>query len=124
MVDAYAWIEYLDGTSRETGVCDIIEEPRNECTASVVTLVEVVSKFNRTGRDPKPALRALGDNSTLQPADVELATLAGEIHAKLRKNVDDFGLSDAFVLVTARKKASKVLTGDPHLKTVTEAVMI
>ena len=124
VVDAYAWIEYLDGTSRGAEVRDIIEEPRNQCTTSAVTLAEVVSKFTRKGRDPKPALRALEDNSTLQAADTELALLAGEIHAELRKSVKDFGLADSFVLATARSKGSKVLTGDPHFKTVAEAVMI
>lgn len=124
MVDAYAWIEYLDGTRRGAEVRDIIEEARNHCTTSVVTLAEVLSKFTRKGRDPKPALRALEDNSTLQSVDIALAILAGEVHAEMRKSVQDFGLADAFVLATARTKASKVLTGDPHFKTVPEAVMI
>lgn len=124
MVDAYAWIEYLDGTRRGAEVRDIIEEARNHCTTSVVTLAEVLSKFTRKGRDPKPALRALEDNSTLQPVDTALAILAGEVHAEMRRSVQDFGLADAFVLATARNKASKVLTGDPHFKTIPEAVMI
>ena len=117
-------MEYLDGTVKGTKVRDIIEDTRNTCLTSVVTLAELMSKFIRRGRDPTPAGRAVEDNSTLQDADEGLARLAGEIHGELRRKVVDFGLADAFVLATARNKASKVLTGDPHFKTVPEAVMI
>jgi predicted nucleic acid-binding protein len=36
----------------------------------------------------------------------------------------DFGLADAYVLATARKLKSKILTGDPHFKGMKEAVLI
>jgi len=124
VVDAYAWIEYLDGSSKGARVRDILEDPHNTCVTSVVTLAEVVSKFIRRGRDPKPALKALEDNSILQVVDAVLARLAGEIHGELRRKVPDFGLGDAFVLSTARNRGSKVLTGDPHFRTVPEAVMV
>ncbi len=124
MVDAYAWIEYLDGTSKGTTVRDIVEDAHNTCTTSAVTLAEVVSKFIRNGRDPKIALKALEDNSNVLVADLALARLAGEIHAEERKKAKDFGLADAFVLATARSKGSRVLTGDPHFNNIPEAVMI
>ena len=124
MLDAYAWIEYLDGTSRGAEVRDKIEDPHNSCVTSAVTLAEVVSKFIRKGRDPKVALKALEDNSNVQAVDVTLARMAGEVHAEMRRRVADFGLADAFVLATARNKGFKVLTGDPHFKTLPEAVMI
>ncbi len=124
MIDAYAWIEYLDGTSKGTTVRDIIEDPHNTCATSVVTLAEIVSKFIRKGRDPKIALKALEDNSNMLVADLALARLAGEVHAEERRKVKDFGLADAFVLAAARSKGSRVLSGDPHFKNVPEAVMI
>ena len=124
MIDAYAWIEYLDGTSKGAKVRDIIEDPHNTCVTSVVTAAEVVSKFVRRGKDPRLGIRALEDNSQLQPVDMSIARSAGEIHAELRKKVVDFGLADAFVLATSRNKPSKVLTGDLHFKGVPEAVMI
>ncbi len=124
MLDAYAWIEYLDGTSKGAGVRDKIEDPHNTCVTSVVKLAEVVSKFIRKGRDPRLALRALEDNSKVQAVDVTLARLAGEVHAEVRRKVADFGLADAFVLATARSKGFKVLTGDPHFKAIPEAIMI
>ncbi len=122
MVDAYAWIEYLDGTTRGARVRDLIEDLHNVNFTSSVTLAEVVSKFARRGWDVKLALRALEDNSTILPVDAGLAKLAGEVHAEVKKKVRDFGLADAFVLATARTKLSKVLTGDPHFKSLPETV--
>ena len=124
MVDAYAWIEYLDGSPRGARVRDHIENPVNTILTSTVTLAELVSKSLRTRRDPKVAITAVENNSTLQTITPVLATLAGEVHAEEKKRKQDFGVADAFVLATARSRSSKVLTGDPHFKDVPEAVMI
>jgi predicted nucleic acid-binding protein len=123
-VDAYAWIEYLDGSSRGARVRDFLENPGNTILTSTVTLAELVSKSLRTKRDPKISLAAVESNSTLHSITPALATLAGEVHAEEKKRKPDFGLADAFVLATARSRSSKVLTGDPHFKDVSEAVMI
>jgi len=42
----------------------------------------------------------------------------------MRKTAKDFGLADAYVLATARRLKSKILTGDPHFKSLKEAIMI
>ena len=123
-MDAYAWIEYLDGSSRGTKVRDILESPQNSIITSTITLAELVSKYVRNRRDPKVVISAVESNSTLQHADPQLAILAGEVHAEERRHKKDFGLADAFVLATARTKSSKVLTGDPHFKDLSEAVMV
>jgi len=124
VVDAYAWIEYLDGTARGAKVRDLLEDARNTATTSTVTLAEVLSKFIRNRRDPALASKAIEDNTALEPVDTGLAKLAGELHAEQRKKIRDFGLADAFVLATARKKSAKVLTGDPHFESIPEAVPI
>jgi predicted nucleic acid-binding protein len=123
-VDAHAWIEYLDGSTRGSRVRDLLENPGNTILTSTVTLAELVSKSLRTKRDPKVAIAAVESNSTLHTISPALATLAGEVHAEEKKRKTDFGLADAFVLATARSRSSKVLTGDPHFKDVPEAVMI
>lgn len=123
-MDGYAWIEYLDGSSRGAKVRDCLEKPGNTILTSTVTLAELVSKSLRKKRDPKISIAAVESNSTLHSISPALATLAGEVHAEEKKRKPDFGLADAFVLATARSKSSKVLTGDPHFKDVPEAVMI
>ena len=89
-----------------------------------MTLAEVLSKFIRKGKDHELALRAIEDNTALEPVDTGLAKLAGELHAEQKRKIQDFGLADAFVLATARKKSAKILTGDPHFETIPETVQV
>ena len=124
VIDAYAWIEYLDGSSRGAKVRDLLENPANTILTSAITLAELVSKSLRAKRDPKTAIKAVESNSTLNPISFALASLAGEVHAEEKKRKKDFGLADALVLATARNRSCKVLTGDPHFKDVPEAIMI
>ncbi len=105
-------------------VRDIVEISGSTIITSPITLAEVVSKFLRKGKDPKPAIMALESNSTIPPVEPALAKIAGEVHAEERKRHSDFGLADAFVLATARSKSSKILTGDPHFKGLPEATII
>ncbi len=123
-MDTYAWIEYFRATPRGLKVRDIVEDPRQTAFTSCITTAEVVSKFLREGKDPDPATRAIEENSTVTPVTQELAKMAGEVHAEMRKREPSFGLADAFVLATARTRSIKVLTGDPHFKHLPETMMI
>jgi predicted nucleic acid-binding protein len=122
-VDAYAWVEYLDGTSRGIKLRTLIEE-NAELYTSAVTLAEVVSKAARTGGDGKRADSIMRGNSTVVDADAQLSYDTGVLHAEIRRTVRDFGLADAYVLATARRVGGKVLTGDPHFRDLPEAIMI
>lgn len=48
----------------------------------------------------------------------------GLLHCEMRKTAKDFGLADAYVLATATRLESKILTGDPHFKPLKEVIMI
>jgi len=124
VVDAYAWIEYLIGSEAGSKVKAALDEEKSEIHTCTVTVAEVVGKTTREGRDPESAYDILISNSQIIDADVELSKEAGMLHAKLRQTVRDFGLADAYVLATARRTNSRILTGDPHFKTVREAIPI
>jgi len=123
VVDSYAWIEYLDGTEIGRKVSDLIKE-NEEIFSCVLTIAEVVSKAARKGKDVKIAYDVLTSNSKIINADEELSLQAGLLHYEMRKTVKDFGLADAYILATARKLKTKILTGDMHFKNVKEAVLI
>jgi predicted nucleic acid-binding protein len=123
VIDSYAWIEYLDGTEIGRKVSDFIEE-NEEIFTCTLTVAEVISKAARKGKDVKIAYEVLANNSKIINADAVLSYEAGLIHFEMRKTLKDFGLADAYILATARKLQSKVLTGDPHFKNVKEAVLI
>jgi predicted nucleic acid-binding protein len=123
VIDAYAWIEYLDGSESGKKVASIIES-NDEVYTCAITLGEVVSKVARKGKDAKIAYDVLVSNSQIIPVDEELSLHAGLIHCEMRKTIKDFGLADAYILAAARKLKSKIVTGDPHFQEVKEAIMI
>jgi predicted nucleic acid-binding protein len=123
VIDAYAWIEYLDGSDSGKKVASIIES-NDEVYTCAITLGEVVSKVARKGKDAKIAYDVLVSNSQIISVDEELSLHAGLIHCEMRKTINDFGLADAYILAAARKLKSKIVTGDPHFQEVKEVIMI
>ena len=124
VIDAYAWIEYLIGSEMGIKVNEILEQENVEVYTCAVTVAEVISKVAREKQDVEKAYDLLLSNSQIVNADEELSKNTGVLHAEMRQTEKDFGFADAYVLATARKLKSKVLTGDPHFKDLKEAVMI
>jgi predicted nucleic acid-binding protein len=124
VVDAYAWIEYLIGSEAGSEVNTILENESNEIYTCAVTVAEVISQVSREGRDVEVAYDVLVNNSQIINVDEELSKETGLLHSEMRKTEKDFGLADAYVLATARKLKSKVLTGDKHFRSVKEAVLL
>ncbi|MGE5554914.1 MAG: PIN domain-containing protein [Methanocella sp.] len=114
-IDAYAWIEYLIGSTKGKKVAQILDAD-NEIYTCAVTLGEVVSKIARMGQDPKPAYDVILSNSHIVNVDEELPYQAVLLHCEMRKTQKDFGLADAYRLAVARKLRAKILTGDPHFQ--------
>jgi len=124
IIDAYSWIEYFDGSSRGVKVKNIIENPKNRIHTCAVTIAEIVSKFLRRNFDFEAAYKAIIASSHVIPADDKLSFLAGQLHAEMRKHIEDFGLADAYLLACVKNYRAKIVTGDPHFNTVQDVVMI
>ena len=123
VMDAYAWIEYLDGSEAGRKVSALLENS-DEIYTCAMTIAEVVSKVARKAKDVKFAYDVLLSNSQIVNVDEELSLQAGLLHCEMRKTLKDFGLADAYVLATARRLKSKILTGDMHFKNVKESILI
>lgn len=123
VVDAWAWVEYLDGSElgravdRALGGAEVV-------WTSAVSVAEVVSKYRRSGRDEIPGIRAVTTLSKVAAPSTEDAQEAGRIHAEMKSRVPNFSLSDSFALQLARKTKSKVLTGDPDFAGIKEALVL
>ena len=124
IIDAYAWVEYLIGSDAGGEVKTALEREDDEIYTCAVTVAEVIGKTIREGRSPETAYEIIISDSNVIGVNHELSRDAGVLHAKIRKRIKDFGLADAYVLVSARNLGAKILTGDPHFKGFKEAILI
>lgn len=124
VVDAWAWIEYLIGSKYGIKLKEALDEDGSEIYTCAVTLAEVISKVAREGQNVQEAYAMLFANSQIVDINEELSLEAGLLHCEMRKSQKDFGLADAYVLATARRLNSKILTGNTHFKSVKDAVLI
>lgn len=123
IIDSYAWIEYLNGTSLGEKVRKVLTED-NEIFSLNLTVAEVVSRTKRANSDIETAYQAINFNSKVAEITPELAKKAGLFHAEIRKQIKDFGLVDSLILILARELNAKIITGDPHFKNFKEAVFL
>jgi len=124
IIDAYAWIEYVNGSTKGVKVKNIVESQSNKVHTCAVTIAEIVSKFIRSKFDPEIAFNAVIASSHVIAVDDKLSLIAGKLHAEMRKHVRDFGLADAYVLACAKNYDAKIVTGDPHFRSVRGVLMI
>lgn len=124
VIDAYAWIEYLNGSEKGRKFGEIIEDSLNEIFTSSATVAEIVSKTMRENKDTKTALTHINNLSTILGVTQEISILTGQIHFEAKKKDKDFGMLDAFVAATAKTINAKILTGDKHFKNFREVIFI
>ena len=124
VADAYAWIEYLNGSEKGNKFGEILEDNSNEIFTVTSTTAEVISKFLRANKDIKIALTAISSMSILVNITQDIGSLAGQIHFEAKKKNKEFGMLDAFVAATAKKMSAKILTGDEDFKHFKDTVFI
>lgn len=124
IIDAWAWIEYLDGSEKGKKAAKVIDDFSNSLLTSSATVAEVISKFLRESKDIKIALNAINNLSNVIEVDNEIGVLAGKIHFEAKKKNKHFGMLDSFVVATAKKKKAKILTGDTDFKQFKDVVFI
>ena len=124
VVDSWAWIEYLDGSTPGIKVRDIVLDERNQLYTSIISVAEIISKEKRKRKDPEIAWQAITNLSKILQIDELDSKRVGFLHAEIKSSNKNFGLADSFALFAARELGAKVLTGDPDFKGVPEAVLL
>lgn len=122
--DTYAWVEYFMGSDTGTKVKQILDSKENEIFTSIITIAELSSRLKRYNKDVELGYKIIKDSSKIYFINPELAKEAGIFHAEIRKKVENFGMMDCIILLTARKLGAKIITGDPHFKGFKEAILI
>lgn len=122
LIDTHAWMDYFEGSGRGAKVKDVLDAVPVVYTCPMV-LAELASKYTRAlGRvEAKRRIDHVVSHCVVIDHDLEIALVAGAIHAELKARVEGIGLADCFILACARSKGVRVLTGDPHFRSVPDA---
>lgn len=131
VIDTYAWIELLIGSSKGKKVKNLLEDSETAYTPSTV-LAETALKLLREGTDEATItawLEIITDASVITQIDSTIAIETAKCYVELaekakvaRQNTPS--LFDAVVLATARINQCKVLTGDEHFKNLSETIWV
>ena len=113
------------GTKKGIKVKKIIDGSSLTYTSPTV-IAEIYSKSIRTDGPKKAEERVnfILDRCVFLTNDEKTAINAGEIHGKMKPQIKDFGLADAFIMATARSRGIKILTGDPHFKNFEDVLFL
>ncbi|MBI2448927.1 PIN domain-containing protein [Candidatus Pacearchaeota archaeon] len=123
IIDAYGWIEYLNGSLAGEKINKILKEDHDIYSISM-TISEVVSKVKRKKGNVDVAYNSIISNSKIIEITPKIAKEAGLLHAETRKEIENFGLVDAILIIIARHANAKILTNDFHFKNFKETILI
>ncbi|MBI3032177.1 PIN domain-containing protein [Candidatus Woesearchaeota archaeon] len=124
VIDACGWIEYCNGTEAGKKVKEIIDNPKNEIVTNIVTIAELTSCFRRNNAVFEEEKKGILSRSKIFEINLEFASEAGVLHAETKQKRKNLSLSDAFVLLTARRIGGKIVTCDEDFRGMKEAIMI
>ena len=122
VLDSFAWIEYFNGTSAGEKVQSFLETGLAVTPAIVVA--ELSEKHKRLNREFAPKYDFVKARTSIVPLEEELARVAGELNFERKKRVKGWGMADSIVLATARRSGSRIVTGDPHFRDLTEETIM
>jgi len=114
LVDSYAWIEYLRGSSNGEKVNKILNS--KDCFTLNLVISEVVSKLKREKKDYELAYTAIINNSKILFSSPKFSKEIGLLHAEMKSKSKNFGLIDAHLLFLSKEFNLKIITGDMHFK--------
>jgi len=123
MLDSFAWMEYFMGTQKGEKVKKLVDDDSQLYTSPIV-IAEIFSKSLRTDGNADERKEFIMKRCAVVALDVNTAVEAAKIHAQNKIKIPDFGLADAIILASARSRKIKVLTGDPHFKNFSDAIML
>jgi predicted nucleic acid-binding protein len=123
IIDAFAWIEYLEGSEKGRKVYDVLNSD-SENLVLLITISEVVSKIKRKSMNYELAYESMIKNAKIFDIIPRIAKEAGLLHAQYRKEMPQFGIVDALLITTAKHLGAKVMTGDQHFKQFKNVVLI
>jgi len=125
LVDTYTWIEISRNSLWGQRALTWMEK-NPAIFVSVLTLYELQYRFNDLYGEKKASsfIATLLKHVEVIPVDQQIATMAGVIKSREKKNGSSMGAVDCMILATARVHGLKILSGDKHFAGLEECLEI
>jgi predicted nucleic acid-binding protein len=129
VIDTYAWIEYIRGTTEGLKAKEYIENKENITPTIVVLeyekyLLKRLKEKTDTLKNYEAKREYVRSISTIVNLDYALSISAAKLDLEMKEKIKNWGMADSIVLATARSLNAKVVTGDEHFRGLADAVMI
>ena len=129
VIDTFAWVEYLIGSRRGATVKEYIEG--GGAATPTIAIMELAKWFHRemesgrrTMEEMNQASEFVRTKTLVVDLDESMARKAGETDFLMKKKVHNWPVADSIVYTTATVANAKVVTGDPHFRSVENAITV
>ncbi|MHA1147567.1 MAG: PIN domain-containing protein [Promethearchaeota archaeon] len=124
LLDTYAWVEYFIGSDEGEIVKKLLESKKIH--TSIISIAELSDKYYREGLTDEweSRYKFIISKSTIVPLTMEIAKNAGPRKWKMRETIEKIGLADAIIIETAIQKGFTCVSGDPHLKSLDNVLLL
>jgi predicted nucleic acid-binding protein len=129
VIDTFAWVEYLIGSTRGRSAKKYIESGKSG--TPTIVLMELTKWFlrevearRRTLIEMNNAFEFIRAITLSVDLDERLAKAAGETDFIMKKRIHDWPMADSIVYATAKTVGATVVTGDAHFKLLENVTML
>lgn len=116
VLDTWAWVEYWKGNDRVRGFF----EGQHTRITSMITITELERFYGADPTRMSSMIASIRTRSKLIPIDLEIARAAGSV----RRSMNGGGIADAIIYATALRHRAKVVTGDPHFRSLAGVIFV
>lgn len=124
IVDTHAWIEYIEGTKRALIFQKLLDDPNNKFITMECCLSELFGFCLKNNHNFQEAYELIRANSVILPVLAKNWMEGAKTRFMLRKNIAHFSLIDAILVSKQKELKSKIVSGDPHFKTLKNVVYL
>ena len=124
IIDTYAWIEYLTGTSKGEILRRLFKNIGNKFITIECCLAELKGYCLKNSFDFDKMNDSVKKNSVIFPVLREHWLAAAEIKSEMRKKFKDFGLIDSILIARQKELNCKIISGEKHFKGLKDVVYI
>lgn len=117
VLDSWAWVEILNETAVGRRLFTHYVMPRRAVTPAMA-VAEIAARAHRHGHmeEADAFVKSARIRTHIHPMDDDIAALAGQLVAHLKKRERGAGLADAIMLATARTLGLPLISRDPCFK--------